>query len=1162
VALRLPAETTSRGAASAPWTAAWCHRPRVRRLILFFVLYVVAAAFAQLLAIIPGTGISIWPPAGLFIATLILSPKGSWSWWVLAGLAAELTGNILWFRNPLPVAVLMYTGNALEAIVGAWLVRRFCNGPLRLETLREVLVLLAFGAGLAPVVSATIGSATLAWFGLQPFARAWPLWWIGDATGVLIVAPLALVLVQDWQGIARLSVARAIEAGVLLLVLLGAAILSLSGYLPFAYIIMPPLLWAAVRFEFKGAAVLLVLLAVMTALFTVSGESQFAGDAGSQKQKHIMMQLFLAISALSALVVAALSRQYQQALQTLRAANNELETRVTERTGSLRDSERRLAAVLDALPIGVALVDLKGAIVVGNEVFKSYVPAVIPARDEARFGLWEGYDPEGRRIERQNYSAMRALRGERVWPGQEFLFHGDPARGPVWTRIAALPFRNEIGQITGATVVIDDIDQERRAQDALRTSELRLRLAQDAAGLGVWDHDFTTGLSSWSEQTRGHLGVGPDEPASLAILLARVHPDDRSIIDAEIARVAHPDAGPQYRTEYRVVLPDGSVRWLESQGRVERGADGTALRAAGVMRDVTDRKQSDLALAENAARLRLALSTAALGIVEWDFDAGTMRLDPDASALTRGLLPAERPLPVNGPERSAWVARIHPDDQNEREARRAALDRNDAVILHGEYRVRLPRPDGQGEAWAWIAYRGGVVTRDPASGRVRRMIDVIQDITERKHAEAALAESEAALRRLNEGLEARVRAEVAAREAAQASLAHMQRMEALGQLAGGIAHDFNNVLQAVQGGASLIERRATEPERIRRLARMVFEAAGRGSSITRRLLAFSRRGDLRAEAVDPVMLLTGMHEILTHTLGGGVNVRLDAPIGLPALFADKGQLETVLVNLATNARDAMAGYGTLTLAASVETTSRDNDPGHPAALKAGTYVRLAVTDTGAGMPPDVLARVTEPFFTTKPQGKGTGLGLAMARGFAEQSGGGLHIESAPGRGTTVTLWFPLAEALPGPMPEQAGSGEKPADIERARLLVVDDDTIVRTFIIEELEAAGYAVVSAGDGPLALALVDSGEPVDLLVSDLSMPGMDGVALVREVQRRRPGLPAILLTGFATNVAEIAVSGAVSGAFSLLRKPVEGKVLAERVAVLLEGVAATSSASRQR
>jgi CheY-like chemotaxis protein len=218
-----------------------------------------------------------------------------------------------------------------------------------------------------------------------------------------------------------------------------------------------------------------------------------------------------------------------------------------------------------------------------------------------------------------------------------------------------------------------------------------------------------------------------------------------------------------------------------------------------------------------------------------------------------------------------------------------------------------------------------------------------------------------------------------------------------------------------------------------------------------------------------------------------------------------------------------------------------------------SYVRLSVSGTGTGMTPEVLARVTEPFFTTKGQGKGTGLGLAMARGFTEQSGGGLHRESAPGRGTTVKLWFPLAKGSPamvGPLVEHAG-GKR--DEKRARLLVVDDDAMVREILTEQLEAAGYIVVAAANGAAALELLDAGEQVDLIVSDLSMPGMDGVALVRAIQRRRPHVPAILLTGFASNAAEVAVGGAISGAFILLRKPIEEKVLAERVAVLLDGVA---------
>ncbi|RUU13975.1 sensory transduction protein kinase, partial [Mesorhizobium sp. USDA-HM6] len=226
-------------------TRVWSHRPQFLPLGLFVAAYVLGCGFAQALAIVPGTGISVWPPSGLFMATLILASRPSWPWWMLGGLFAELFSNVAWFHSPLPAAVLIYAGNVLEAATGAWLVNRILGRPVRLETLHEVLALLVLGAGIAPVVSATVGSATLAWFGMQSqsFTEAWPLWWIGDATGVLIVAPLALVVMQNWRDEAQLTGARWMEALGLGLIFLGIAALSLSDYLPFAYIIMPPLLW-------------------------------------------------------------------------------------------------------------------------------------------------------------------------------------------------------------------------------------------------------------------------------------------------------------------------------------------------------------------------------------------------------------------------------------------------------------------------------------------------------------------------------------------------------------------------------------------------------------------------------------------------------------------------------------------------------------------------------------------------------------------------------------------------------------------------------------------------------------------------------------------------------------------------------------------------------
>ncbi len=243
---------------------------------------------------------------------------------------------------------------------------------------------------------------------------------------------------------------------------------------------------------------------------------------------------------------------------------------------------------------------------------------------------------------------------------------------------------------------------------------------------------------------------------------------------------------------------------------------------------------------------------------------------------------------------------------------------------------------------------------------------------------------------------------------ALARLAHAQRMEALGQLAGGVAHDFNNILQVVQGAGRMIERQPEDAENVRRLALMMSESAGRGANITRRLLTFARRADLQNEPVDAGALFSSMRDILAHTLGSGVTVRTHVGAGLPLALADRQQLETVLINLGTNARDAMDGDGELDFSAEEEIVGPDELGDHPAHLKPGAYVRFSVSDTGGGMPPEVAARACEPFFTTKPEGKGTGLGLAMAQGFAEQSGGALKIESEPGRGTTIHLWLPVA----------------------------------------------------------------------------------------------------------------------------------------------------------
>ncbi|MGI4942751.1 MAG: ATP-binding protein, partial [Janthinobacterium lividum] len=407
----------------------------------------------------------------------------------------------------------------------------------------------------------------------------------------------------------------------------------------------------------------------------------------------------------------------------------------------------------------------------------------------------------------------------------------------------------------------------------------------------------------------------------------------------------------------------------------------------------------------------------------------------------------------------------------------------------------------------------------------------VQDISHRRAAEAAM-------QAMNATLEQRVADAVAERARAEESLRQSQRMEALGQLAGGVAHDFNNVLQAIAGGARLIQRRPDNPDSVRRLAGLVVDAADRGASVTRRLLSFARRGSLQPGPVAASALLEDLREMLGRTLGSGITVQASAEADLPPMMADKGGLETVLVNLATNARDAMLDEAGLPRAGANRVSlhaARDDDA---AGLPPGPYVRLEVMDSGPGMDGDTLAHAAEPFFSTKPRGRGTGLGLSVARGFAEQSGGMMAIRSAPGEGTTVQIWLPAIIAAAAPVRPDV----------RPVVVLVDDDTEVRDILADTLASHGCRVSGYADATSALARIADDVP-DLLISDLSMPGTDGMTLIRQARLLRPGLAAILLTGHSGPELEEAVANMAGGRVILVQKPVKVAALAAQIGALL-------------
>lgn len=382
-------------------------------------------------------------------------------------------------------------------------------------------------------------------------------------------------------------------------------------------------------------------------------------------------------------------------------------------------------------------------------------------------------------------------------------------------------------------------------------------------------------------------------------------------------------------------------------------------------------------------------------------------------------------------------------------------------------------------------------------------------------------------------------------EESQAALHHAQKMEAVGKLTGGVAHDFNNVLQIIGGNLQLLRLATTDNEAAQRRIGAAIDGVSRGAKLASQLLAFARRQPLRPVAINAGALVLSMDELLRKAVGQATEIETMVADGLWNTLVDASQLENVLLNLALNARDAMSGKGKLT----IEVRNAAPDEHCTAATggaDAGQYVLIAVSDTGDGMPPEVLSRAFEPFFTTKPQGEGTGLGLSMTYGFIKQSGGHIEIDSQPGRGTTVRLFLPrtretagavLQDALRGPI---AGGSES--------ILIVEDEPQVLSATAELLENLGYRVMQAPDAAGALGIIESGEPIDLIFTDVVMPGpLSSGELARIAQTLIPGVRVLFASGYTES--GIVQDGRLDPTVNLLKKPYSADDLARRIRHLL-------------
>ncbi len=720
-------------------------------------------------------------------------------------------------------------------------------------------------------------------------------------------------------------------------------------------------------------------------------------------------------------------------------------------------------------------------------------------------------------IARRIARPVDALAHQAARLGRRELPDPEAARGLAEAEAAARALH-----AAGALLIAHDAEREAALQRA-EASEATLLLAQEVGEIGVWETDILTGRRTWSQQQYALYGREPAAgPPHGTAWMPLVHAEDRERVNLTLSRArAQPTS---YQHEFRILRPGGTVRWLRSAGRSEF-RDGRPVRLIGTTMDVTERHEAVRALRESAARLEaeVAARTHELAESEQRFrtyfqnSADTLvvvRVEDDRFVFETINQAGER---LTGLRDQDMVGKTPEQVLAPETAERVVAAYRQAIAAGGPITVErtLHFPAGTVQFESVL-----VPVRDPATGKVSHVISGNRDLTERKRMDVRLA--------------------------------HAQRMEAVGQLTGGVAHDFNNLLTVVIGNLSLLRRRLGDDARTARYLAGVEAAAERGAKLTASLLAFSRRATLQVERVDVGARLQESVTLLRRALGEEITFSLDVAAGLPLASADAAQLEAAVLNLAINARDAVADamvtrgertgwvrievYQAVLLASDLE----GNDEATP-----GRFVAIEVRDSGSGMDPAVRARAFEPFFTTKEIGQGTGLGLSQVFGFVRQLGGHLVLESTPGQGTRAVVYLPVAEMRD---PERSLPTPEPAPLPRdATVLVVEDDASIRDVTAELLRDAGLHVLTAADGPAALEILRSPAPVSLLFSDVAMPGgATGVDLARAAHGLRPGLAVLLTSGYSGPA--LSRYGA-DGDYEILAKPYTRSLLLARIGEML-------------
>ncbi|WP_454884837.1 PAS domain-containing protein [Sphingomonas oryzagri] len=748
-----------------------------------------------------------------------------------------------------------------------------------------------------------------------------------------------------------------------------------------------------------------------------------------------------------------------------------------------------------------------------------------------------------------------------------------------WNRLLLAPVFDEEGRLAYFFASQVDVTRERERLEGLESSnavlmaeitsrlqrqneqERELDFALRAGKFGTWSINFETVELTSSPACKALFGIDQDQPFTFEDRITAIHPDDRAANVDAIERTRQ--QGADFDQTYRIITPAGDIRWLMSRGQPFLNADGRPLRLAGVSSDVTERRRAErmrMALVELSDVVRdvqdpADISFEAARILGEALEvsrAGYGLIDPARETIT-----IERDWNAEGVKSLAGVLRFR-DYGSYIEN----LKRGEDVIIP-DARLDPRTRDGAGALEAISAQavvnmplteHGGIVALLYLNHATAREwpddeLAFIRDVAERTRVATERRRAEIELHDLAASLEHQVEERTKDLLAAEEALRQSQKMEAVGQLTGGIAHDFNNLLTGITGSLEMIQMRLAQGRvaDTDRYVQAAHGAARRAASLTHRLLAFSRRQTLAPKPISVKDLVNGMTDLIERTVGPSIKVEAVNAAGLWPVLVDPSQLENALLNLCINARDAMPKGGTIT----IETGNRwlDERAAIERDMKPGQYVSLCVSDTGTGMSRETISKAFDPFFTTKPIGMGTGLGLSMIYGFTRQSGGQTRIYSELGQGSMICLYLPrhVGEADGEMIPEM-----EPTLTPRARdgetVLIVDDEPTVRMLVMDILEGLGYAALEAGDGAAGLRILESDARIDLLITDVGLPGgMNGRQVADAARALRPDLKILFITGYAENA--VLSHGHLAPGMHLLTKPFSMDAMAQRITKLL-------------